>query len=80
MKISEHIRSLQNMLDEYGDLECYYAIDEEGNGFRKTCWDGTLFYIHKNEIGDYCPDLTQDPYDEDPECNKEDYIEVCVIN
>ncbi len=33
MKISELINNLQTFLEENGDLEAWYASDDEGNGF-----------------------------------------------
>jgi hypothetical protein len=33
LKLSEVIKGLQDVLDEEGDLECFYAIDDEGNAF-----------------------------------------------
>ena len=33
MKLSEYIKSLQDILDSCGDLPCIYSSDEEGNSF-----------------------------------------------
>ena len=31
MKVSEMIENLQNFMNENGDLDCWYAKDDEGN-------------------------------------------------
>ena len=41
MKISEIIESLQETLNNYGDLEACTSIDDEGNGFRKVYYEPT---------------------------------------
>ncbi len=33
MKLSEYIEGCQKILEEYGDLDVIYAIDDEGNDF-----------------------------------------------
>lgn len=33
MKLSEYITELQMIENQHGDLECIYAVDEEGNAF-----------------------------------------------
>ena len=38
MKISEMIKNLEEFKKEHGDLDCWYATDDEGNGYH------TLFY------------------------------------
>lgn len=30
MKISQMIKNLQSFMSEHGDLDCYYAVDDEG--------------------------------------------------
>ena len=31
MKVSEMIKNLQEFIEKNGDLDCYYAVDDEGN-------------------------------------------------
>jgi len=33
MKLSEHIKNCQEILEKYGDLETVYSSDDEGNYF-----------------------------------------------
>jgi hypothetical protein len=44
MKLSEHIKACQSILDEYGDIECYYAIDEEGNAYNIVAFEPSVYY------------------------------------
>lgn len=79
MKLSKYIASLQKFLKENGDLDCYYAIDDEGNGYQQVNWAGTKMLRYKHSQS-YRPDLLQtsdiEEYDYDPN----DCIPVCVIN
>lgn len=36
MKISDFIKSLEEIKEEYGDLELVYSRDDEGNGFDRV--------------------------------------------
>jgi hypothetical protein len=75
MKLSNYIAGLQNILDENGDLECYYAKDDEGNGYQKLHYNGSVFYMHPNESCEYYPDLYQE-VEEDEEL----FTKVVVVN
>lgn len=75
MKLSEMIKNLQEFMNEYGDMECYYAIDDEGNDYRPITYKPSLYCIFKynGEIHDI----------EDTgwmEMDSEDYDEICVVN
>lgn len=49
MKISEIIKNLQSFMSEHGDLDCYYAEDDEGNCYHEVYYKPSLFY--KNDYG-----------------------------
>ena len=71
MKISKMIKNLQDFMNEYGDIDCYYAVDDEGNDYKEIYYTPSLFYV--NEDGDvYSP--------EDAEDNEDDFELVCVVN
>lgn len=75
MKISEMIANLQNFMNEHGDLDCWYAKDDEGNGFHPVSYNPSLFYTNENDR----ELLTFEDLgwmEEDPN----DYIKVCVVN
>lgn len=36
MKVSEMIKNLQKFMKDNGDLDCWYAVDDEGNGYQKV--------------------------------------------
>ena len=43
-KISELIKELQNIQKNNGDLDCYYSVDDEGNGYRKIEYSPTIMF------------------------------------
>ena len=75
MKVSEMIKNLQEFMYKHGDLECWYAEDDEGNGYQKVHYDPSLYYadednnVYKDiEDVEYC-DLTA-----------EDVRPICIVN
>ena len=75
MKISEMIKNLQEFMTEHGDIECWYAEDDEGNGYKKVYYDPSLYYV--NEYGDV---YHQEDYDEADEEDREDLQPICIVN
>lgn len=59
MRISEVIKNLQKIKKENGDLECFTAIDDEGNGYYRVFFDPSIKYII-NDIGERYVDLYHD--------------------
>ena len=65
MKISELVKSLLEIKEEYGDLECWYAEDDEGNGYTPISFDPTvMFKLWENE-DDLCGKESLDEYIQD---------------
>ena len=75
MKISEMIKNLQEFMEEHGDLDCWYATDDEGNGYQMVSYDPTLMYV--NEYDDV---FGQDAYDEADDDDREDLTPICIVN
>ena len=78
MKISEMIKNLQEFMNENGDIDCYYAVDDEGNGYKPVYYSPTLMF--ENSSGDLysARDLEDDDgLDED---DKAEFNKVCIIN
>lgn len=75
MKISEMIANLQGFMKEHGDLECYYAADDEGNAYHPVYYSPSCYYV--NQHGDMYQE--EDIRDEDPE-DIEDLKPVCIVN
>lgn len=75
MKVSKMIKNLQEFMAEHGDLECWYAVDDEGNGYKRVYYDPSLYYL--DEYGDV---LQQEDYDEADEDEKEDLKPICIVN
>lgn len=84
MKLSEYIQNLQNFMEEHGDMDCYYAIDDEGNGYQSVNYAGSLF-LSVGEPEGWRPDLygaaerdylIEEEYVDDPS----QLVEVCVVN
>ena len=75
MKVSEMIKNLQKFMEEHGDLECWYATDDEGNGYQRVYYEPSTYYV----------DLDDEIYhgEEDLEyfeLDLEDVTPVCVVN
>ena len=89
MKITEMIKGLQEVKEKYGDLECWSAVDDEGNGYNKVYYDPTVMFrlndedeIHNLEEFEECKqehilDYEDGADDEDYEELKCEYM-VCV--
>lgn len=75
MKISEMIKNLQEFMEEHGDLNCWYAKDDEGNGYQEVYYSPSLCYV--NEYDDV---FQQADYDEADEEDKEDLMPICIVN
>jgi len=88
MKLTEYIKGLQDLLEEHGDLDCYYAIDDEGNSYQKVNYNGELRYLLPEEKDDYSVEhlYGEDEFDylkEEDDYDDEDIanlIKVCLIN
>lgn len=74
MKISEMIKNLQSFMEENGDLDCYYAVDEEGNGYSKIHYEPSKYYATEYEEVYQFEDL------EYMEIDIEDVTPICVVN
>ena len=75
MKISEMIKNLQEFMTEHGDLDCWYAADDEGNWYRKVFYDPTLYYVDEDEeVFGSIEDL------EEYDLTEEDVTKICVVN
>jgi len=80
MNLSEYIQGLQLLLKEEGDLECYYCVDDEGNGYDDVKFNGTVMYIDAE--GEFFP-VDEKELDELKElgCEPSGYIrKVVVVN
>lgn len=75
MKISEMIKNLQEFMAEHGDLDCWYAIDDEGNGYQKVYYEPTLMYVDE-----YDDVFSENYYDEVDEDDREDLTPICIVN
>lgn len=75
MTISEMIKNLEAVMLANGDLECYYAVDDEGNAYHPIHWEPSVYYV--NQYGDVFQD--EDLEDEDPEDIAE-LQHICIVN
>lgn len=74
MKISEMIKGLQEFMSDHGDLECYYAIDDEGNAYRPVYYTPSKYYVGEDGEVKQLEDII---YDEE---DVEDYEPICIVN
>ena len=75
MTISQMIKNLEAVMLANGDLECYYAVDDEGNSYHPIYFEPSVYYI--NQYGDVFQD--EDLEDEDPEDIAE-LQHICIVN
>ena len=75
MTISEMIKNLEAVMLANGDLECYYAVDDEGNAYYPIHWEPSVYYV--NKYGDVFQD--EDLEDENPEDIAE-LRHICIVN
>jgi hypothetical protein len=76
MLLSKYISDLQAFLKKNGDMECVYARDDEGNGYQKVEWSGSLYY-HIDFMyspQDFQSEVVSEGYD------IEEFVQVCVVN
>ena len=45
MKLSEHIEACRKVLEAHGDLGCFSAIDDEGNGYNEVVYSPTVGHM-----------------------------------
>ena len=74
MKISEMIKNLQKFMDEHGDLECWYAVDDEGNGYQKVYYLPSMYFANEDGEVYQSDDLEYLDLDE------ENIRPICIIN
>ena len=75
MKVSEMINNLQAFMRTYGDLDCWYAADDEGNAYREVYYMPSCYYV--NKYGEMYLDI--DLVNEDPE-DAATLKQVCIVN
>ena len=74
MKVSLMIHNLQRFMELNGDVECYYAIDDEGNAYHPVYYAPSKYYIGKDGEVKQLADIE---YDEE---DVNDYEPICIVN
>lgn len=64
MKLSNYIKHLKMIEKIYGNIECYYAVDDEGNDYRPISYDPTVMCLDGGEVSD------MEEFDPEKENNK----------
>jgi len=81
MKLSEYIKSLSDMLEEHGDMNCFYASDDEGNSYQKVGYAGSILYTDEPDA--YRPDTVYCDEDLVTEVEDDDsrvFHKICIVN
>ena len=74
MKISEMIKNLQEFMAEHGDIEVWYAVDDEGNDYHPIYFTPSLYYTNGDgDVYGTLEDIDADDY-------VEDVKPICIIN
>lgn len=76
MKISKMIKNLQEFMEENGDLECWYSVDDEGNAYHPIYFTPSKYYVN-NDNGDVYQTLEDLDY---YEVHIEDVRPICIVN
>lgn len=74
MKVSEMIKNLQKFMAENGDIECYYAVDDEGNAYQEVRYTPSKYYV--SEDGEVMQFEDLEYY----ELHIEDVEPICIVN
>lgn len=75
MKVSEMIKNLQDFINENGDLECWCAKDDEGNGYQKIYYTPSMYYVDSdNEVYGSVEDI------EYCDLSMADVTPICIVN
>lgn len=75
MKISEMIKNLEATMLANGDLECYYAVDDEGNAYHPVYFEPSVYYM--NQYGEVFQDEDLEGEDEEDIAELE---HICIVN
>ena len=81
MKVSEMIKNLQEFMEENGDIDCYYAVDDEGNGYKEVYYEPTLMYVDEDGGAYSIESIDEDR--KDGYLTDEEFAEfkkVCIVN
>ena len=74
MKVSEMIKNLQEFIENYEDVECWYASDDEGNEYHEVYFEPSYHFVNMDGEIVTLADIEEFGY-------KDDEIEpVCIIN
>lgn len=75
MKISQMIKNLQTLMEDYGDMDCWYAVDDEGNGYNPIHFEPSVYYAnHYGEI------FQEDELKNAPPEDLAELTAVCIVN
>lgn len=78
MKLSQYIAELQSFLKDHGDLNCFYASDDEGNSYQRVSYTGSLLYTNDPDGYNaemYCEEDFKEMLEDGDELTP-----VCVVN
>ena len=75
MKISEMIKNLEAVMLANGDLECYYAVDDEGNAYRPVYFEPSVYYINQ-----YDEVFQEEDLEGEPEEDIAELEHICIVN
>lgn len=78
MKLSQYIAELQSFLKAHGDLNCFYAADDEGNSYQRVSYAGSLLYTNDPDGYNaemYCEEDFKEMLEDGDELTP-----VCVVN
>ena len=75
MKVSEMIKNLQEFMDENGDLDCWFAENNEGSDYHEVYYSPCLYYTNKK--GEVIVSFQDIDFDNE---YINDMKQICVVN
>lgn len=80
MKLSQHVRALQKLLKEYGDMDVVYSVDDEGNAFRKIWWSPSLGYYCERDSEYISEENFREEFEDMEYYSMDDFEKVVCVN
>jgi hypothetical protein len=80
MKLSEYIKGLTEFMSENGDMDVYYASDDEGNSYTRVGYSGSKFYLHPDDKKYRVDCVYQEEDMAGYGAEASDFVPICVVN
>lgn len=81
MKISKMIKNLQEFMKYNGDIECWYATDDEGNGYNEIHYTPSLYFVTpEDEVYQEVEELLDELGIREEDMEEYGIRPICIVN